>query len=229
MQGMLVANFSGSENAVRRQEVVFLRLQPGEKPARRFRELRGHVLARVVTPAEALITVDNATQAVGQAFRGREGGFVKVLQASREADGQLRLVVQVEMPPDATPARLTAPGAAAWAPGGPPMQPPGFGPMPRLGNMPGMANPQMVLRLGANPMAGSGFFGDGLNVFDEQGQPLQHSLIQIQPQMVGNTFLMEYTLTCPAPQGPGGVRLVLSGKRCTALEVPFAFRDVPLP
>ena len=67
-----------------------------DRPPQKLKELRGTVVAQVRTPQEALVTVDNVLRAAGRVVKGKHAGAVKVLEATKHDDGQVRLKVQVE-------------------------------------------------------------------------------------------------------------------------------------
>lgn len=75
-----------------------VRLERGAKPSKLLKELTGTVFARVRMPAEVLVVVEDVFKAVGKTVKGPHGGAVRVVEVKREADGTIRLRLQVEAP-----------------------------------------------------------------------------------------------------------------------------------
>ena len=84
--------------ADRNQPRIPLRLERGEKPSKRLKELTGTVVAQVRTPPETLVVVDNVFRAVGRSIKGPHGGAVTVLEVKLQEGGKVRLRLQVEAP-----------------------------------------------------------------------------------------------------------------------------------
>src|SRR5262249_25856563 len=61
-------------------QLTAVRLKRGEKDTNRLKELTGTLRLQVVAPREPLITADKILTAAGQTFKGKEGGFLKVIE-----------------------------------------------------------------------------------------------------------------------------------------------------
>jgi outer membrane protein assembly factor BamB len=83
------------EGPVARLVPVRLKLA-GDRPARQLKELTGTIVAQVRTPQETVATVENVLKAVGRTVRGKHGGEVRLIEAMKDEDGNVRLKVQVE-------------------------------------------------------------------------------------------------------------------------------------
>ena len=76
-----------------------IRLKKGDKAAKSVKEMKGVVTASVITAPEAMITVDNILKAAGETVKHDDGGYVKVLEVTKDNDGTIKLKVEVEQPP----------------------------------------------------------------------------------------------------------------------------------
>jgi hypothetical protein len=210
-----------------RQQVILARLQKGAKETRLLRELQGVITAEVRTPPEPLITVENILQATGKTVEGAKGGFIKVLDASKNAQGDVQLRLELDYPPGVVPhdpvglgARLQALQAQAL-------------PIPAVPNGPGgIGVAQLQLQLA--PQAGPGALTvvhqvglDGLSLLDEKGKKLEPSGLRQSFRAGPGGLTCEYTLTYRHRQGqPEPARLVLSGSRLVMVDMPFTFKNV---
>lgn len=70
-------------------------LKSGDKPAGVLQEVKGVVAAQVQTSPQALITVDNILKSTGHTFLGENGESLKVLEADRQANGDVHLRVEL--------------------------------------------------------------------------------------------------------------------------------------
>ncbi len=77
---------------------VPVRLKMPARPGKVIRELHGTLTAQAQTPPEALVEVDDVLKAAGRAVPGARGGSLKVIEVSREANGRVRLQLQVQAP-----------------------------------------------------------------------------------------------------------------------------------
>jgi len=78
-----------------------LRLKQGEKPAKLLKELTGTLSAQLLSAPQPLITADNILKAAGKTFKGAEGGFLKINEVTRDANGQVKVRFEMEAPPNA--------------------------------------------------------------------------------------------------------------------------------
>jgi hypothetical protein len=79
-------------------------LKKGEKPSKKLEELSGTLTIQMLDAPEALITVDDVLKAGGTATKGKAGGQLKVVQVTKTDNGQVKVQVQLDVPPDVTPA-----------------------------------------------------------------------------------------------------------------------------
>jgi hypothetical protein len=89
-------------------------LKRGEKPSKTIKELTCTLTLQILDVAEHLITVDNVLKAGGTTTKGKAGGQIKVVEATKTEEGQIKLKVELDLPPDAVPAGSQGFGGAAW-------------------------------------------------------------------------------------------------------------------
>jgi hypothetical protein len=184
------------------------RLIAGEKSARSLREVRGTLSARLLTEPGPLIAVDDVLKAAGKTVRGKEGGAIKVLEASRTDSGRVSLRLELEFSPDQSTAAVFA---------GLPV---------RL--RPGRAVPGAVAAGAINP-GSERHDGGGLTLLDDKGTTIQMSVGQCNLRRDGFGMVLELTTECDLPAGREAVKLVYAGSKVVVVEIPFALSDIPLP
>jgi hypothetical protein len=158
-----------------------------------------------------LAALDDPLAAVGQTVQGAHGVWLKVVEANREPNGQVKLHVQIQAPEQDTgnesnpwmnqgfPWRMNR-RAFFWR------QPGGNGDLPNLELR--SANGQIYQRVDDPSIVQAGW----------NGMP------------VVNPGPRDYRLTFLPPPGRGEpARLVYLGRRIITVEVPFTLKDVPLP
>jgi hypothetical protein len=180
---------------------VTLPLRLGGRPCPRLRELRGSVAAWVRAPAEPLVEVKAVGKKVGVSTPGRDGTVLKVEGVESDADGLCTLRVTVTPPPPVSD--LVPPGARVrWI------------------------DRRTRGRVLLSPKAADQPF----TLFDEDGGPL--TLAAGEYVVTCDGLARSYTLTFRPRAFQGRVspdaRLVYKGRRTVFIEVPFAFKDVPL-
>jgi hypothetical protein len=232
---------------------VPVRLKKGEKASASLKEFTGSIAAQVRTEPEPLLTVENVMQAAGQEAKGKEGGFIKVLEVSKDAKNGVKLRVQLETPPGVQPGNLRGGGVIggggagggvqilpALPPQAVPPQPPN---PPQAQAAPAPVQVQAVQIQGAPaqvqiqvaPANPGGFVAapagvGGLNLFDDKGQRLPLALTASSVRAANNVVTYEYTFQCRPQNGQGDpAKLVFAGSKTVTVEVPFTLKDVPLP
>jgi hypothetical protein len=228
-------------------QMVPLRLKKAGE-AKTLKQLEGTITAQVWGEAKAMITVDDVLKAAGKTIKGADGGFIKVIDASRGANGSVKVKVELEAPPGVLPAGQFAGGGVGGfggvMPGGPiqvlPIQ---IQPVPLPAPAPPQAPPpapnglqfqqaqpavQQVQIQFAADVAMPGRSGVGLTLVDDKGQQVQPTGFQQQITRGPNGISTQLTLTFP-PQKGEAAKLVFSGSRSATLEIPFKLKDVPLP
>jgi hypothetical protein len=101
--GETTAIFPNAWHGIGGVEYCAARVKKGPKEAKALTQFAGIVVAKLLPPAEAVITVDNITKAAGTTVKGKEEGFLKFNQV-KEADGKIVVKYEVEAPPDVVPA-----------------------------------------------------------------------------------------------------------------------------
>jgi outer membrane biosynthesis protein TonB len=83
---------------------VTIPLKKGEKSSKSLKELAGTITLQVLDEAQELITLENVLKAGGPSAKGKSGGELKVVESSKLDNGQIKLQVELDMPPDVVPA-----------------------------------------------------------------------------------------------------------------------------
>jgi hypothetical protein len=184
-----------------------VRLKQGEQPSKRLRELQGRITARVQTPPQPLMTVDNVLKAAGRTVHGSNGGSIKVLDVSRQPGGEVKLHVQI--------ASGTGMGIwmnrgvrrrVVWAAGG------------RRMIVTEDTSDQAAPTLALQDAKGRAFVM-------EQPRPLNFMRNFPAGEVVEE---MDLVFHPRSGQGPPA-KFVYSGPRTVAIDIPFKLKDVALP
>jgi hypothetical protein len=251
-------------------------LKKGDKPSKKLTELTGTLTLQVLDAPEALISVDNILKAGGTTTKGKSGGAIKVVEATKTEDGQIKLQVEIDAPPDVVAAdsqgfggfgmtggiRL-APGRAILPLPAPPVAaPPAEKPKdekpkdkpakeekpqakaqakdkpaaPPAAVPPPVAVPAIAIAPAArqpNVRRGGGYVGDafnGLSLVDDKGTKFSIVRVGVAAQAVAaGAVATTYEITFEAKKDQGEpVKLIFSGSKMVAVEVPFTLKDVPL-
>ncbi len=192
---------------------LYPRLKAGKKQARSLREVRGALTGRMLTEPRPLITVEGVLNAVGTEVKGREGGAVRVLEATRHDDGRVLLRFELETPPDAM-----SPGLGAVATGrvrGPLVPVPAGGrAAPALAAADGTPTSRMTPEL---------------SLLDDKGgalEPYRVSLGLRQDNRLG--LVRQYAFEFHAAADLVATKLVYSGCKPVDVEIPFTLKDIAL-
>jgi hypothetical protein len=203
---------------------VPVRLKKGEKDSKTLKQLKGSISAQVLTPAEAIMSVDKILKAKGESAKGDNGGSLKVLDAGKDDNGAVTVQVELELPPDVVPAQgqPTFPNVAP-GPGGPVPAPAPGGPVPPVppgGPVPGR-------RIPLQPTYTGGY--QGLSLVDDKGVSLPVRVTVSKTARTGNSFVTTLTLVYQPEKGQGDpAKLLFSGSRMVTVDVPFTLKDVPV-
>jgi hypothetical protein len=184
-----------------KQGPIPVRLKKGARPAKQLKELSGTVLALVQSAPETLVTIDDVLKAKDKTIKGPKGGSVKVLDASRKEDGEIKLRLRVEAP------FFTKEEAQ----------------LPLPGNVQVFVNGELLGQKKQDPLSTANFA-----LLDEAGKPFKVVKAVNTGVRVGATQEVELTYQPEAGQKVAA-RFTYIGRRTTAIEVPFTLKDVPLP
>ncbi len=184
-----------------------IRLKLPDKPSKILKEVKGAVAAEVQTPAHPLITVENILGAVGQSFKGPNAETVKVLEASRQTDGSVKLRLHMQNPTQDTFAgvnmRLVVNGNARIL-------------------------RQALVQNGQVTDSPDGL--TSLTLLDSKGK--EFDLVGRGENLIanGNGIIQDIQLTYrPRDEHAEPAKLVYSGRRNVIIEIPFKLKDVRLP
>jgi len=200
------------------------RLKKGEKEAKSLKELRGVVTLRIRTPAEALVTVEKLLDAKGTTAKGKSDATVKIVGVSKEANGDVKVEVEV------THSNEVQPGSAN--------SPLGFEAMPFQGGAIIQGNVQIQINnavpvpVPAPPVNGKAVAPRmvnhlGIEVLDSKGEqvPLVQSInTRMQYNPNGRTAAATFTYRPKKDQEVS--TLVFKGTRNGTVDVPFVLKDV---
>lgn len=85
-------------------QVVPVHLKRGEKPVGELKELTGVLSATLASAPEAVLIMDKILEASGKTVKGAEGGFFKIVEVKKLANGTITVQFEFEPPPNAVPA-----------------------------------------------------------------------------------------------------------------------------
>ncbi len=213
--------------------VRLAQFKSGDKPAKSLVELNGFVTLQVRSAPEALVTIDDILKAEGKNAEGKNGGKLTVVGVSKEANGQVRVQVEVEAPPgEEQPVRVGRRIRVIPAPPVMPIAP--IQPVPPIAPLP-VPFPQMQVQIQGGRAAGNVVFigGNDQNTFqltDAKGNKFALVGTGSNMRIMNNVVSVTQTLVF-APQANMGEAAALEyvGTRLVNLEVPFTLKDVPLP
>jgi hypothetical protein len=188
-----------SVNATPRQATV--RLTGRKKPSQRLERLSGVLTGRVLTGPQPLAAIDNLLQSAGQSVDVPESGTLKVLDVTRQANGQVKLRIERQTP---------APGVI-------------------LGNGVVRVNGRVIVMQQGGQVGRPA--ASELSLEDGQGQAYQLvAQADKNTNFNPNGLVQELELTFqPRPGQAAPARLVIHGRKTVVLEVPFQLENVPLP
>lgn len=229
---------------------VPVRLKRMAKASKSLKELEGTISAQVWAAPKPMITVGNLFKAVGETIKGEDGGWIKVVEATRNPNGQIRVRLEMETPANVLPAGQQGGGIGGFGgviqPGGliqilpiqvqplpvpPPPPAPGNGLQFQQQAQPAQAAPiqiQIQIAPAIDVAPGYNIGAQGLTLVNEQGQEVKPTSATQQLRRNGNQVTREYVLTFPAQKGETA-KLVFSASRSVTLDIPFKLKDVPLP
>ena len=206
INGMMMANGG-------HQGPVGVRVRRGEHPGIRLVELSGSMAAQVRV-AEALAVVDSPLKSAGDMVRGNCGVTLKIVSAARAENGDVTVGVEIHMPTDV---QLQGNGAVQIA-----------------GQMRIVAGGGIIRQVGPNgeashlPAGATEF--QGLALEDAKGRRFAATRGQIEMTQFaqqGMTFKFKTTFR-PTDASWQANRLIFTATRPATIEIPFAFKDVPL-
>jgi hypothetical protein len=207
-------------------------LKKGEKKTKSLKELTGVIKAQVLTPAKAVITTDDVFKSANKTFQGGDKGSIKIIEATKADNGQVRVKFEMQAPLDVVPANNGV-GGPLNGPWGAPGAGGGFGgpalPQGKLQvqvQVQVQAQPAIMAIRPGRPIQQQ--IGTGLQAIDDKGNVIP---MQIQQQWVvdQNVQRLETTAIFQLTKEQTVAKLVYSGSRAVTVEVPFTLKDVTLP
>jgi hypothetical protein len=212
-------------------EQIPVQLKKGAKDAKSLKELKGSITAQLLTEAQPMIVADKLK--AGEMVKGKEGGFIKIIDVKSEEE-ETTIHLEFEQPPfdRVMPAQQNAMqvigGAAPIR-----MQARPAGRMLPAQAAPPPLQAQIAIKGGGAAM----LFADsvnGLSVLDDKGMPVpvriqMASRFQQQP---GGGFKQTtmYTLISRREKDKGEpAKIAYLGRKRVTVEIPFTLQDVPLP
>src|SRR5262249_10327763 len=70
-------------------------LKSGEKPSNLLKEVSGKATLSILPPAKDLIVVDDILKAGGKTVKGKDGGHVKITEATKDESGQIKVRLEL--------------------------------------------------------------------------------------------------------------------------------------
>ena len=223
-------------------------LKKGSKESKSLKELSGVITAQVLAPAKAFITVEDVMKAAGKTITGTDGGSIKVIDVSKDKNGNITIRCEVEAPAGITPAGGTTGG---WGTGVPTPAPV---PLPKKGAVAPGAKPALRAALAVDlpapaPAPGVvpgvkiavgrvdvvavpnyvGLGGNGLSLLDAKGNAVNAGIgIQGTVNATTGKVTQVHTFTVPAGSAEPA-KLVFMGQKQTTIDIPFTLKNVTLP
>jgi hypothetical protein len=222
-----------------------LRLARAATPSKMLKELTGLVTAEVLSESESLLVADDVLKAKGKTFTGKQGGKFKILNVDARPGGQV--VIQFEYDPvpgaiaDNNPVAQPMMNMAP-VPAIAPALPPKVRPIRRGRAVPAIPAARGAAPAGAalalkvvimpgpagGPMAFYPMNHFGIHLRDDKGNVLPASVNMVYNRFGGVN--REYQLVYNPQAGQGkGTKMVFSGRRNVAINIPFTLKDVKLP
>jgi hypothetical protein len=211
-------------------------LKKGAKASKSLKELTGVISAQVLAESKDVITTDDVFKAAGKTFRGGENGFIKVVEATKADNGQVKVKFEMQQPTDVVPTGGVHGGGFGQGGGG-------IGvpvPLPAQPGLPqgfqvqvqGQAQIQIQVQPAqpvqpgiALPAVGN---GTGISAVDGKGNKID---VQVQQQWVKdpNGARLEWVAVFQLPKDQTAAKLVFSGSKSVSVEIPFSLKNVTLP
>jgi hypothetical protein len=229
-------------------QTVAVHLKKGDKAAKSLKELTGTVSAHVLSEPTAIISATEILKAAGKEFKGGENGLLKIVEVSKDANGQVIVKVEMTPPTDSVPAngpvngpfigpRPILPKGAVPAPVPlpAPTAPPAAVPPGAAGGA--AAGGGVAIGIAIAPGAivvgpGFGFNGGGagLSLQDDKGNAFTQVGMQTQYIKGPAGLSLQYILTFQPQKDQGdAAKLVYMGRKSVAVEIPYTLKDVTLP
>jgi hypothetical protein len=182
-----------------------VRLKLANTRAKRLKEFRGVVSARVLAPPQPLITLGNVVKSAGQSEKGPNGESLKIIAASKLPSGKIKIRYRLEDP------------TSGWMLNNRAMMPGNF--VLRRNN---------VVWQGPVTTETEQARGGSLALYDAKGESyrLEERKLEISPLERG---ISEWTVTYAPPTSRSQAeKFVYSGRRMVIIDIPFTLKDVPL-
>jgi len=181
-----------------------IRFKTSGRRIKMLKELTGTISAHVLTPPQALITVDGIAHAGGETIHGPNGESLTVMNVDQTPKGEVRIKLRLE----GSPARWNGNNAVR-------------------GNIIIRRNGMVWRGAGGSegPLSGDNSF----RLYDSQGQSIRQKGRGVEMVAVGNGITEELTLIYELGDKAKADKLVYSGRRSVMVDVPFTLKNVPLP
>jgi hypothetical protein len=184
------------------KKTISMKIKLGEIPGGVLKEIQGHFTVQTRTELEDLIVVNDILKASGKTTKGTRGGSIQVLDVGKDQNGNHQIRFKLE-----DPTGFNGDGAADFLVA--------RGRVVRIWNAAG--------RMGAVTTAPGG--NSSVSLRDAKGV----AFTMIGSSVQGNNGDLVQTLTFQAQNGREPAKLVCSGRRTVAVDVPFTFKDLKLP
>ncbi|MSR32124.1 MAG: hypothetical protein EXR99_11515 [Gemmataceae bacterium] len=218
-----------------------------EKESKKIASLEGALVLEVLSEEQTCLEIVNLEKAGQGKVEGKLGGWIKLNEFKKEANGSHKVRFEWEIPPGVTPVNGEAAGAKVQrifqGVPGPfpvplPVQPkPAPAPKPKQGlafqpaPVPAPLPLQVQVQLGNVEFATGNLAGSshiqGFQVLDTAGNALRSTTSSSRFQQGPGGIIRELTLVFPKGTNPPA-SLVFKGRKSHTVEAPFALKDIPL-
>ncbi len=179
-----------------------IKLRAAANPAGQLAELSGVLSARIRTPPEPVMVVDDVLKAVNKPVESKDGGRLTVLEAEQQAGGAVKLRIELQPPVSAgaaAPVKQMQMQAVVIGPGGAVVFTPVHAPQLKLVDTNGKEYPET--RMSAHRVS-----------------------------IINNVWIHELTMVFGPQAGQAApAKLQYVAPRTVTVDIPFYLKDVPLP
>ncbi|MFN4260094.1 MAG: HEAT repeat domain-containing protein [Gemmataceae bacterium] len=198
-QGIVFSEAGGQAPPISDGRQVPIRLEPAKEPTRKLAEVHGILAARVQSPVQDIVAIDNILQAAGRDATSDDGETLKVVSVTPQNNGWVRLRVEAR----------SADGAGGG--GGGVMRINGVAFVNRAPVQGNAVQPTLVL------IDAQGKEFKLINRLERE--------TTIGPDGIIRTYEIDFQ---PQTGQAEAAKLVWRGRRTVTIETPFVLKDVPL-
>ncbi|MFL5328002.1 MAG: hypothetical protein ACJ8C4_03750 [Gemmataceae bacterium] len=208
----MMSPFNQMPQDTRRSYYLPVRFRRGNEAAKTLREVAG-TLSLSFRVEDELLTLTNPMQGVGKSARCSLGASLTLLAAERTPEGELKLDLNLESPADVTPQNfnLNQLGRAQM----------------QMGGMGGWSMTATAEKLKLPDVSEY----CGISIIDAAGKRIPISMLrEIQASQGTDGIKAKLSMIAKLPKDAlAPARIVFRAQHPSTIEVPFTFKDVPIP